>query len=128
MTGKADFLKKILNHNLYHKIPGLTCCGAPGWLSVSAPPLSQTSLIPPERLRSGMKTHLLPPAGILAPVSVFVFPDGLMCQRHIKQHHDIWPKNNVLTLILVAFWTLLSTEPGLLGNTGDLSSTHISHM
>lgn len=31
---------------------------------------------------------------------------------------------NVLTLILVAFWT----KPGLLGNTGDLSSTHITYV
>lgn len=37
-------------------------------------------------------------------------------------------KNNVLTLILVAFWTPLSTKPGLLGNTGDLSSTHITYV
>lgn len=32
-------------------------------------------------------------------------------------------ENDVLTLILVAFWTPLSTKLGLLGNTGDLNSS-----
>lgn len=90
-----------------------------------------------------MKTPLLPPAGVLAPVSVFFFPDGLMCQQHSSskcvtqlllisvlngimiygQKTNLPLENDVLTLILVAFWTPLSTKLGLLGNTGDLNSS-----
>lgn len=80
MTGWAGFI--CFYHNHHYNIPWLFCCGSSDWWAVSAPPLSPTSLIPPDRLRSGMKNSLLPPAGVPAPASVFFFPGGLMCQEH----------------------------------------------